>query len=98
MSILDSWLSMMLTLVKNEELELSAMINASSILPAKILGLSQGIHIGQPANLILVNQHTEVCYHQEDLLSSGKNSPILGTTLVGQVQLTMSAGRQVYRA
>lgn len=98
MSILDSWLSMMLTLVKNEELELSAMINASSILPAKILGLSQGIHIGQHANLILVNQHTEVCYHQEDLLSSGKNSPILGATLVGQVQLTMSAGRQVYRA
>ena len=55
MSILDSWLSMMLALVHKGELELKAMINASSILPAKILGLNPGIQVGQEANFVVVN-------------------------------------------
>lgn len=98
MSILDSWLSMMLTLVHKEELELQAMINASSILPAKILGLSQGLQVGQVANFVIVNPAAEVCYSAESLASSGKNSPILGETLMGKVKLTFSAGREVFRA
>ncbi|MBL4882521.1 MAG: dihydroorotase [Oleispira sp.] len=98
MSILDSWLSMMLTLVHKEELELQAMINASSILPAKILGLSQGLQVGQVANFVIVNPAAEVCYSAESLASSGKNSPILGETLMGEVKLTFSAGREVFRA
>lgn len=98
MSILDTWLSMMLTLVQKGELELDAMINASAILPAKILGLSQGIQIGQLANLMVVNQLTEVCYSAESIASSGKNNPVLGEVLNGEVILTMSAGREVFRA
>jgi dihydroorotase len=98
MSILDSWLPMMLALVHKGELELEAMINASSIMPAKILGLSQGIQIGQQANLVIVNQETEVCFTSKDLASSGKNSPILGETLMGEVKLTFSAGHEVFRA
>lgn len=98
MSILDTWLSMMLTLVQKGELELDAMINASAILPAKILGLSQGIQIGQLANLVVVNQLTEVCYSAESIASSGKNNPVLGEVLNGEVILTMSAGREVFRA
>lgn len=98
MSVLDSWLPMMLTLVDKGELELQAMVNASSILPAKILGLSQGIQVGQQANFVIVNQTTEVCFAAKDLASIGKNSPILGTTLMGEVKLTFSAGREVFRA
>jgi dihydroorotase len=98
MSILDTWLSMMLTLVQKGELELDAMINASAILPAKILGLSQGIQIGQLANVVVVNQLTEVCYSAESIASSGKNNPVLGEVLNGEVILTMSAGREVFRA
>lgn len=98
MSILDSWLSMMLTLVHKGELELHAMINASSILPAKILGLNQGIQVGQLANFVIIDQAAEVCYRVESLASSGKNSPILGDTLMGKVKLTFSAGREVFRA
>jgi dihydroorotase len=98
MSILDSWLSMMLTLVQKGELDLNALVNASSILPAKILGLSQGVQVGQPANFVIVDHTAEVCYRAEDLASSGKNSPILEETLVGQVKLTFSAGNEVFRA
>ncbi len=98
MSIIDSWLSMMLTLVKNKELELSALIHASSILPARILGLTQGIQVGQKANLVVVDQAAEVCYQEETLLSSGKNSPVLGIDLVGEVKLTIAEGREIYRA
>jgi dihydroorotase len=98
MSILDTWLSMMLTLVNKGELTLDAMVNASSIMPAKILGLKAGLQLKQLANLVVVNQNAEVCYSADSLASAGKNSPVLGEPLVGEVQLTLSAGREVYRA
>jgi len=98
MSILDSWLSIMLTLVKKGELELEALINASAILPAKILGISPGIQLGQQANLVIVDPSAEVCYTATNLASAGKNSPVLGETLVGEVKLTISSGREVFRA
>ncbi|MEH6449770.1 MAG: dihydroorotase [Oleispira sp.] len=98
MSILDTWLSMMLTLVNKGELTLDATVNASSIMPAKILGLKAGLQLKQLANLVVVNQNAEVCYSADSLASAGKNSPVLGEPLVGEVQLTFSAGREVYRA
>jgi len=98
MSILDTWLSMMLTLVNKGELELSAVVNASSILPAKILGMKEGLQLKQPANLVVVNQNAEVCYSADSITSTGKNSPVLGDPLVGEVKLTLSAGREIYRA
>ena len=98
MSILDSWLSMMLTLVQKGELELKALINASAILPAKILGIKAGIQIGQNANLVIVDAAAEVCYSAENLKSTGKNNPILGQPLAGEVKLTISGGREVFRA
>ena len=98
MSILDCWLPMMLTLVNKGELELQAMINASSILPAKILGLSQGLEVGQQANFVIANQTAEVYFTEKDLASTGKNNPVLGATLMGEVKLTFSAGREVFRA
>lgn len=98
MSILDTWLSMMLTLVNKGELDLDAMVNASSIMPANILGLKEGLQLKQLANLVVVNQDAEVCYNADSLASAGKNSPVLAEPLVGEVQLTFSAGREVYRA
>jgi dihydroorotase len=98
MSILDTWLSMMLTLVNKGELALDAMVNASSIMPAKILGLKEGLQLKQLANLVVVNHNAEVCYSADSLASAGKISPVLGEPLVGEVQLTFSAGREVYRA
>jgi dihydroorotase-like cyclic amidohydrolase len=74
------------------------MVNASSIMPAKILGLKEGLQLKQLANLVVVNQNAEVCYSADSLASAGKNSPVLGEPLVGEVQLTFSAGREVYRA
>jgi dihydroorotase len=98
MSILDTWLSMMLTLVNKKELELSAVVNASSILPAKILGLKAGLQLKQLANLVVVKQDAEIRYYAESMASKGKNSPVLGEALMGEVKLTLSAGREVYRA
>lgn len=98
MSILDTWLSMMLTLVHKGELELEAMINASSILPAKILGLKEGIQLKQLANLVIVKQDAEVRYSAESIASVGKNNPVLGEALMGEVKLTFSAGREIFRA
>jgi dihydroorotase len=89
---------MMLTLVQKGELELEMLVNASAILPAKVLGINAGIQIGQAANLVIVDTTTETCYSAEKLISTGKNSPVLGETLVGEVKLTMSGGREVFRA
>lgn len=98
MSLLDTWLSMMLTLVHKGDLELNAMINASSTLPAKILGLKAGLQREQLASLVVVKQEADICYSADSMSSSGKNSPVLGEVLKGEVKLTFSAGREVYRA
>ena len=98
MSTLDSWLAMMLTLVNQKELTLEAMANASSILPAKILGLDQGLRVGKQANLVIVEPDTEISITTDQLVSTGKNNPVIGATLVGKVQLTVSSGRVVFQA
>mgnify|MGYP000044169433 CR=1 FL=1 len=98
MSTLDTWLPMMLTLVKKKELTLDALVNACSILPADILGLSNEIEVGNLANLVLVDAEAEVCFSEESLVSAGKNNPVLDTPLVGEVRLTLSDGCEVYRA
>jgi dihydroorotase len=98
MSTLDSWLAMMLTLVNQKELTLEAMANASSILPAKILGLDQGLRVGKQANLVVVEPDTEISITTDQLVSTGKNNPVIGATLVGKVQLTVSSGRVVFQA
>jgi dihydroorotase len=89
---------MMLTLVNKGELELDAMVYASSILPAKILNLNEGLQLKQLANLVIVKHNTETLYSTTSIASAGKNNPVLGETLMGQVLLTLSAGREVYRA
>ena len=98
MSTLDTWLPMMLTLVKNNELSLAALVNACSVLPANILGLSTAIEVGHLANVVLVNANSDVLFTADTLLSAGKNNPVLNMPLVGEVQLTLSDGCEVYRA
>ena len=98
MSLLDSWLGMMLSLVDNGELELNAMVNAASLLPASILGIAAGLALGEQANLTLVDVKTRRLYDEAGLVSRGKNSPIIGQSLAGEVLLTFSEGRQVYSA
>lgn len=98
MSTLDTWLPAMLTLVKNKEINLSALVNASSTLPAKILGLSSSLSIDSPANFVLVNERSEVCFTGQSLVSEGKNNPLLNTELVGEVMMTFCNGREIYRA
>lgn len=98
MSLLDSWLAMMLKLVQQGELTLESMINASSILPAKILGLTSGLVTGEAANLVVVNDKNEWVLTEEELLSRGKNNPMIGETLPGTVVLTLSEGREIYRS
>lgn len=98
MSLLDTWLPMMLTLVKNEELSLNSLINACSILPAKILGLSTEIEVGNLANLVLVDAEYDVIFTKDNLISAGKNNPVLNIPLVGKVILTLSEGRLVYQS
>jgi dihydroorotase len=97
MSLLDTWLSMMLTLVKQGELTLEAMVNASSIMPAKILGLTPGLCKGELANLVIVDDNAQNTFKEADLLSSGKNNPMIGEAMNGKVMLTMAEGREIFR-
>lgn len=97
MSLLDSWLAMMLKLVEQNELSLEAMVNASAILPAKILDLPSGLKSAELANLVVVDNKKQQELGTNDVLSSGKNNPMIGETLPGIVLLTLSEGREIYR-
>ncbi|MGH8687795.1 MAG: dihydroorotase [Burkholderiales bacterium] len=67
--------------------------------PARVLGTEAGrIAAGAPADLIVFDPEAPFRVTAASLRSQGKNSPFLGTELLGRVRATVVAGRVVYEA
>ena len=84
-------------LVLAGELTLPVALRALTVGPQKVLGLKGGrIARGEPANLVLLDRGAEWQVTPESLLSRGKNTPLLGRTLVGRPILTVREGVVTY--
>lgn len=96
MSMFDAFLPLALQLVNHGELELKALINAASTLPAAITGTEQGLKEGLWFNAALINPTSERSFRRSTLLSKGRNSPVAGQTLSGEVSAVFVDGREVF--
>lgn len=97
-SALETVLPLGLALVREGVLDLPTLIRRLSADPARVAGLSAGrLAVDGPADLCLFALDQDWTVSEEALLSAGKNTPFLGTTLAGKVQLTLRAGEIVYQ-
>jgi dihydroorotase len=95
---LETALPLTLDLVRQGILELAAAVGKLSSHPAKILDIPGGsLRAGDPADLIVVDSGHEYVLREEDILSKSKNSPFIGKTLTGSVELTMMGGKIVWK-
>ena len=95
---LETLLPAALSLVHNEEMPLARLIETMTSAPARLLGLEGGtLAPGKPADIVLIDPHTPWIVTPGELRSRSKNTPFEDRQFEGRVELTIVAGRIVYR-
>ncbi len=96
-STLELLLPLTLRLVDEGVLDLTAAVRALTAAPARILGVSTGhLGVGARADLTLVDPEAYWQVDRARLRSAGKNTPLHGWELKGQVLHTLLEGQLVY--
>lgn len=85
-------------LVKEEEITLNKLSEIMSKRPAEIMGLNKGqITIGYDADFVLVDLDKEYTINSKEFQSKGKNTPLNGKKVWGEILMTIKGGRIVYK-
>lgn len=94
---LETLLSVALSQVADDNLDLMAALAAMTCNPANLLGLNSGrIDEGGPADLILIDPHAPWICKSDALLSRSKNTPFDDRRLTGRVIKTICKGQVVF--
>jgi dihydroorotase len=94
---LETMLSAGLRLVHNGELDIMALLRATSTRPAELLGLPGGtLKNGAPADVIVIDADVPWVLDPAELKSKCKNTPFDEARMLGRVVRTIVAGRTVY--
>jgi dihydroorotase len=100
-SILDTALGMLLTLVHEGKLDLELLISKLTWEPAQIIGTKFGklgtLALDAPADLTLFDLNREWIVDPKTFASKGKNTPLAGTRFKGKVISTFFQGKMVYK-
>ncbi len=97
LSGLDTFLPLLLDLVRAGDLDLPRLVDAASVRPARVVGLEGGsLGVGAIADVCLFDPERRWDVSPTTLWSSGHNTPFLGRTLTGKVILTLVGGRVVF--
>ena len=99
-SVLETALGQLMTLVHQDLINLPLLIEKLTSGPAKFLGKADmgTLRIGVPADITIVDPDAEWVVDADSFLSKGKNTPIDGATLKGQVVATVVGGEIKYLA
>jgi len=96
---LETALSVTWELVARGELEARTLLSAWCTRPAEIFGLPLNrFQEGDPADFILFDPSARWRVTPQSLASKGKNTPLLGRELTGQVRAAFVAGRNALHA
>jgi dihydroorotase len=80
-------------LVRTEKLSLSQLSRTVSLNPAHILNLPKGeLQTGYDGDVVLVEEDESFTVSADRLVSKGKNTPLLGTSLTGKIWATIHKG------
>jgi dihydroorotase len=95
---LETALGSLVSLIFSSELSLNNMIAALTVGPAHTLGYQSlgTLQPGAPADICIFDLHKEWVVDTDKFLSLGKNTPLAGRKLKGQVVGTFSMGRCVW--
>jgi dihydroorotase len=97
---IETALGLVLAAVDAGRLPLARAVQALTAGPAGVLGALLGrpvdLEVGRPADLVVFDRASSWSVTPEALGSRGKNSPLLGRELPGQVLLTLAGGRVAY--
>lgn len=96
---LETALGAVMSLVHQGKIELSTLISKLTCEPAQIIGRSQptgSLKVGSVADITIFTPNTEWTVNPAHFASKGKNTPLAGSVLKGQVMATIVEGRIVY--
>ena len=98
-SVLETAVGSLMSLVHTDQITLPLMIEKLTAAPARYLGIDRGtLKQGSPADVTILDPDTEWVVDASRFASKGKNSPLDGTTLKGQVFTTIVGGEVVFSA
>lgn len=93
---LETSVSLTLKLVQQGVLSINDLINKMAVNPARILGLENGIRIGAPADITIIDPEKTYTIRSNDFRSLGRNTPFENWQMKGKAVLTMVGGKVVY--
>ncbi len=94
---LETSLSLGLKLVHDGWITLERLVETMSKNPARILGIKNGITVGFPADMTVIDMDLPYTVDSGRFKSLSRNTPFDGWNLKGKAVLTMVAGKVVYR-
>ena len=97
-SVLETALGSVMSLVHADQVGLSLIIEKLTTAPAEFLGRTDigSLRPGANADITIFDPNAEWTVDTEEFVSKGKNSPLHGQTLKGQVVTTLVGGEVVY--
>jgi dihydroorotase len=88
---------LLLSLVLEGQLSLARAVSALTSGPARVLGLpAPTLKEGSTANLVLLAPERRWTVDADSLRSKSRNSPLLGRSLPGRIELTLAQGRVAF--
>ncbi|UCH22569.1 MAG: dihydroorotase [Deltaproteobacteria bacterium] len=93
---LETSVSLGLKLVEDGVISVHQLVEKMSICPAKILGLDNGLKVGNAADITIIDPTKEYTVDTTRFRSLSRNTPFKGWNLRGKAALTMVMGRVVF--
>ena len=93
---LETSVSLSLKLVQDGVLSLRRLVEKMSTNPARILGLNNGLRVGQAADITIIDPELEYTVNSVNFQSLSRNTPFEGWQLKGRPVFTLVDGRVVY--
>ncbi len=94
---LETSVSLSLKLVENGVISMEVLVEKMSSNPARILGLENGLLIGRPADITIIDPERPYRVNADNFKSLSRNTPFDGWDMKGKAVLTMVGGKIVYQ-
>lgn len=83
-------------MVKTKLIPLERLVQLMSDIPRRLLGLPEGIAVGNPGDIVIVNFNEKYKVDPEKFITKGRATPFEGIELQGSVKRTICSGETVY--
>jgi len=94
---LETSVSLALKLVEDGVIPMTVLVEKMSTNPARILGLENGLLIGRPADITIIDPERSYRVNADNFRSLSRNTPFDGWDMKGKAVLTMVEGKIVYQ-